>query len=263
MCSIASGSSGNCIYAGSDTAHILIDDGISGKRTVEGLNLLGIKPEELDAIFVTHEHSDHIGGLGILSKRYGIPIYATPGTIKGMKEAKSTSCIDASLYNVIRADETVSIKDLVIHPMKVSHDANEPVAYRVYSEGKKLAVITDLGTYDDYTVGCLQGMDVVLCEANHDVKMLEVGPYPYQLKRRILGDRGHLSNDNSGRLISALLNDNIKHIYLGHLSKENNIPELAFETVRLEIEASQTPYHGNDFPITVARRDRPLDPIEF
>ena len=147
--------------------------------------------------------------------------------------------------------------------MKISHDAKEPVAYRVYNEGKKVGVITDLGTYDDYTLGCLQGMDVILAEANHDIRMLEVGPYPYPLKKRILGNKGHLSNDNCGRMLSQLLNDNIKHLFLGHLSQENNLPELAYETVRLEIEASDTPYGGNDFPITVARRDRPTQAIEF
>ena len=263
MCSIASGSSGNCIYVGSDSTHILIDDGISCKRTVEALNGLGIKPEELDGIFVTHEHSDHIGGLRVLCNKYSIPIYATEGTILGIKNTRSIGVIDESLFNVIRADEKISVKDLVIAPMRVSHDANEPVAYRVYNDGKKVGVITDLGTYDEYTVGSLQGMDVLLVEANHDIRMLEVGPYPYPLKQRILGNKGHLSNDNCGRLLSELLNDNIKHLYLGHLSKENNIPELAYETVRLEITASKTPYNGNDFPITVARRDRPMEAIEF
>ena len=263
MCSIASGSSGNCIYVGSDCAHILIDDGISCKRTIEGLNALGLDGSDIDAIFVTHEHSDHIAGLKVISKKYGIPIYATAGTIDGIRYGRTPCNIDGSLFNVVKADEKIVLKDLVINPMKISHDAKEPVAYRVYNDGKKVGVITDLGTYDDYTLGCLQGMDVILAEANHDIRMLEVGPYPYPLKKRILGNKGHLSNDNCGRMLSQLLNDNIKHLFLGHLSQENNLPELAYETVRLEIEASDTPYGGNDFPITVARRDRPTQAIEF
>lgn len=263
LCSIASGSSGNCIYVGSDTTHILVDDGISCKRTCEGINGLGIKPQELDAIFITHEHSDHIDGLGIMAKRYNIPIYATPGTIEGIKRNSKCKDIDRNLFYTVTADEKITIKDIIVDPMRISHDAAEPVAYRIYNEGKKAAVITDLGTYDDYTLGCLQGMDILLCEANHDIRMLEVGPYPYVLKRRILGDRGHLSNEASGRMISSILNDNIKHIILGHLSKENNLPELAYETVRLEITASQTPYKGDDFDIQVARRDRPMEAIEI
>lgn len=261
MCSIASGSSGNCIYVGNDCTHILVDVGISGKRITEGLNGIGIKPDEVDGIMITHEHTDHIQGLGVISRKYGIPIYATEGTIKGIQ--KSAYRVDDSLLNVIKADSKFVIKDMTINPMKVSHDALEPVAYRLSSDKKKCAIITDIGKYDDYTLGCLQGMDVILAEANHDVRMLEVGPYSYSLKQRILGDRGHLSNENSGKMISALLNDNIKHIILGHLSKDNNLPELAYETVRLEITASQTPYNGNDFPISVAGRDTPMPAVEF
>lgn len=263
FCSIASGSSGNCIYIGSDTTHILIDAGISAKKTIEGLNELGITPGELDGIFVTHEHSDHIKGIGILARKYSIPIFATEGSIKGIKSASSLGKIDDALFNVVKADTRISLKDLYIDPMRISHDANEPVAYRVKCEDKRIGVITDLGIYDDYTLSCLENLDVLMAEANHDIRMLQVGPYPYYLKQRILSDHGHLSNENSGRMISKLLNDNTKAVFLGHLSKENNLPELAYETVRLEIEASETPYHGNDFPLIVAKRDCPSEVIEF
>lgn len=126
------------------------------------------------------------------------------------------------------------IKDLKVWPMKISHDAAEPVGYRVGYGDKKVAVCTDLGTFDDYTVACLTGLDALLLEANHDVNMLQVGPYPYYLKQRILGNRGHLSNENAGRLLDRVLNDKIQAIMLGHLSKENNMPELAHEAVRME-----------------------------
>lgn len=223
----------------------------------------GVKPDELDAILITHEHIDHIKSLGVFARKYGIPIYATKGTIDGIRCCSSLGKIDDGLFNVIRADEKFSIKDIIVNPMKISHDANEPVAFRFKADDKKAAICTDIGTFNDYTVESLKEMDVLLCEANHDVRMLQVGPYPYPLKQRILSDRGHLSNENSGRLISKLLHDGTKAVILGHLSHENNIPELAYETVRLEIEASDTPYHGNDFPLYVAKRDCPLAPIEF
>ena len=261
--SIASGSSGNCIYVGSDTTSILIDAGISAKRTIEGLQGLDVSPSELDAIFVTHEHSDHIKGISVLARKYSIPIYATEGTIKGIKSASGNSNIDDALFNIVKSDVPVTLKDLVVHPIRVSHDAAEPVAYKVCSEGKKAAVITDLGNFDEYTVSNLEGLDILMAEANHDIRMLQVGPYPYYLKQRILSDRGHLSNENSGRMISRLLHDDLKAVILGHLSKENNLPELAYETVRLEIEAADNKYKGNDFPIIVAKRDCPLKPIEI
>lgn len=263
FCSIASGSSGNCIYVGSDTTHILVDAGISAKKTEEGINSLGLKPSEIDAILITHEHSDHIKGIGVLARKYQIPLYATAGTLEGIKFTSSLGSIDPDLFHTIRADEKFYIKDICVRPMRTSHDAKESCAYRLESDGKKVGIITDLGKYDDYIVDCLKNLDIIMAEANHDVRMLQVGPYPYYLKQRILSDRGHLSNENSGRLISEILHDNVKDIFLGHLSKENNIPELAYETVRLEIEASVNKYHGNDFPIRVAKRDCPSTCIEF
>lgn len=263
FCSIASGSSGNCLYVGSDTTHILIDAGISAKRTEEGLNGLGLSLCDIDAILVTHEHSDHVKGLGVLARKYSIPIYSSEGTVHSLVESGCLGKVDNSLLDCISADSAFYIKDILIKPFRISHDASEPIGYRLESENKKIGIVTDLGVYNDYIIESLKGLDVLLAEANHDIRMLQVGPYPYYLKQRILSDRGHLSNENSGRMISRLLNDNIKHIYLGHLSKENNIPELAYETVRLEIEASDTKYHGNDFPLSVAKRDCPMEPIEF
>ena len=255
MCSIASGSSGNCIYVGSDNSHLLIDTGISKKRIEEGLNKLEIKGDELDGILITHEHSDHIKGLGVFSRKYEIPIYATPGTIAGIKESSSLGKMPEGLLHPIKADHPFQLGELDVHPFAISHDANEPSGYRIEQDGKSVAVATDLGKYDDYLVDKLHGLDVLLLEANHDIHMLEVGGYPYYLKKRILGDRGHLSNELSGQLLGRLLHDNFKSVILGHLSKENNYPELAYETVRLEISMGDNPYQGNDFPIQVARRD--------
>ncbi|MCR4904315.1 MAG: MBL fold metallo-hydrolase [Butyrivibrio sp.] len=260
LVSIASGSSGNCIYVGSEATHILVDAGTSCKRIKEGLMKLDLSLSDIDAIFVTHEHSDHIAGLKTILKKFDIPIYATNGTLSGIHYADKKGDMPEFESHVVKADEKVYIKDLVINPMTISHDALEPVAYRIIYGDKKIAVATDMGCYDDYTVDCLKGMDALLLEANHDVRMLQTGPYPYQLKRRILGDKGHLSNEKSGELLCKLLNDKMKGIILGHLSKENNMPELAYETVRVEIEMADNKYHGNDFPLFVAPRSE-LSPI--
>lgn len=259
LCSIASGSSGNCIYVGSDTTHLLMDVGISGKRTEEGLAQLDLSMRDMDGIFITHEHADHINGLGVLARKYGVPIYATKGTIEAIQGMKSVGQIDESLFHRIEPDEKYVIKDLTVCPMRISHDAADPVAYRIASEGKKIGIATDLGCYNDYTVECLKNMDLLYLEANHDIHMLQVGPYPYYLKQRILGDRGHLSNESAGRLLCRLLHDKLQTIILGHLSKENNMPELAYEAVRMEVTMSDTKYNGNDFPLYVAKRSEVSD----
>lgn len=263
LCSIASGSSGNCIYAGSDATHLLIDAGISGKRIEEGVASLGLHLKEIDGIFVTHEHADHISGLGVLARKYQIPIYATAGTIEAVKKTASLGKIDESLFHYIRADEKCVIKDMSLYPIRTSHDAAEPVAYSISHDKKKIGIITDLGCYNEYTVECLKDSDVLYMEANHDINMLQVGPYPYYLKQRILSDRGHLSNEMSGKLLGRLLNDHIQAVVLGHLSKENNLPELAYETVKVEIMMSETGYKAEDFPIYVAKRSEVSQMIEI
>lgn len=255
LCSIVSGSSGNCIYVGTDHTHIIIDAGISGKKIELGLNSIGLKTSEMNGILVTHEHSDHIMGLGVLARRYGIPIYGTKGTLEAILDSKHVGEIPKDLLREIKADANFCIEDMVIHPFSVSHDAAEPVAYRLSHGEKTVAVATDLGKYDDYTIDKLKGLDVLLLEANHDVNMLQVGGYPYYLKQRILGDKGHLSNELSGRLLCEVLHDRLKRVLLGHLSKENNYAELAYETVRLEITLGNTSYKANDFPIQVAKRE--------
>ncbi len=263
FCSIASGSSGNCIYVGSEAAHIFIDAGISGKRTQEGLKQLGIRPDELDGIFITHEHTDHISGLGVISRKFGIPVYGTRGTLEAVRRCRSLGVMDEGLFHEIKADEKIQVGDLIIDPMKICHDAAEPVAYRIRDGKKQLGIVTDLGCYNDYTIEGLQGMNALLIEANHDVKMLQAGSYPYYLKERILGDRGHLSNELSGRLLKELLHDGMQTIVLGHLSKENNLPELAYEAVRMEILMSECGYHPEDFRIQVAKKTEMSEIIEI
>lgn len=260
LCSIASGSSGNCIYVGSEATHLLVDVGISGKRTELGLSSLDISGADLDGILITHEHADHIAGIGVIARKYNVPLYATPGTIKALKKCSSIGKIPEDLFVEIQPDKKITIKDITVNPMRISHDATEPVAYRFGNGTQKVAVCTDLGVFNDYTVECLKGMDALLIEANHDVNMLQVGPYPYYLKQRILGDRGHLSNENSGRLLSRILHDKLQTIILGHLSKENNLPELAYEAVRMEITLGDNPYRAEDFNLQVANRSE-VSPI--
>lgn len=263
MCSIASGSSGNCIYVGSDHSHLLVDAGISKKRIEEGLKELDIKGEELDGILVTHEHSDHIQGLGVFSRKYEVPIYATPGTIEGIKSYSGLGKMPEGLLHPIEIDRKFTLGDITVNPFAISHDANEPSAYRMECGGKSAAVATDLGIFNDYVVQKLQNLDAVLLEANHDVHMLEVGAYPYYLKKRILGDKGHLSNELSGRLLCDILHDNLKYIVLGHLSKENNYARLAYETVKLEVTLGDNAYKGEDLDMTVAKRDEVSEILTF
>lgn len=256
MVSIASGSSGNCIYIGTDSTHILVDAGISNKRIEKGLNDIGLKGSEMDGILITHEHSDHIKGLGVLARKYHLPIYGTQETLNEISTSGSLGSFDLSLLTPVVPDVDFVIGDLTVKPFSIDHDAANPVAYRVGSGGKSVAVATDMGHFDQYIIDHLQGLDGLLLESNHDVRMLETGPYPYYLKRRILGDSGHLSNENAGRLLSLILHDGMKKILLGHLSKENNYEELAYETVKLEIDQGDCPYGSADFSISVAGRDK-------
>lgn len=256
LCSIASGSSGNCIYVGSDKTHLLVDTGISKKRIEEGLKELDVKGEELTGILVTHEHSDHIQGLGVFSRKYGIPIYATPGTLEGIKNCSSLGKMPDGLYHPVQIDEKFTLGDITVDPFKISHDANEPSGYRLECGDKSVAVATDLGKYDDYTVEKLQNLNAILLEANHDIHMLEVGTYPYHLKRRVMGDKGHLSNELSGKLLCDILHDDLKYIVLGHLSKENNYAKLAYETVKLEVTLADNEYKGEELNMAVAKRDQ-------
>lgn len=256
LCSIFSGSSGNCIYVGSEHANILVDAGSSGKKIETGLASIQVDPKKIDGIFITHEHSDHIKGVGIMARRHQIPIYGTVETIHAMLHTKNVGKIPEELIHTIEPDQTISLKDMEINPFSISHDAANPVSYTFSSGGHKVGIATDLGTYDDYIIEHLKESEILLLEANHDIHMLQVGPYPYILKKRILGDKGHLSNDNSGKLICSLLHSKMKHIFLGHLSHENNYPDLAFETVKYELSQCDSPYKNN-CTLNVAKRDEP------
>lgn len=235
---------------------MLVDIGISGKKMEAGLNSIDLTGRDLDGILITHEHSDHIRGLGVIARKYGIPVYATEGTIDAMvKSGGSLGELPEGIFREIKEDEPFAVKDLTINPFTIPHDAAQPVGYRVECGESSVGIATDLGNYNEYIVENLQNLDALLLEANHDIRMLQVGKYPYYLKQRILGEKGHLSNENAGRLLCRLLHDNMKAIFLGHLSRENNYEELAYETVCSEVTMGDNPYKSKDFRIQVAKRD--------
>jgi phosphoribosyl 1,2-cyclic phosphodiesterase len=259
LCSIASGSSGNCIYVGSKNTNLLVDAGISAKRIENGLSGIDIMPDTIQGILITHEHSDHISGLGVLLRKYQIPIYTTYETANSIRQIKSLGEMPEEIFHYIKPNEAFQINDIYVEPFSTSHDAANPVGYTMQSEGHKIGFATDLGKYDDYIVAKLKDSEVLFVEANHDVNMLMVGKYPYYLKQRILGDRGHLSNDTSADLISKLINQRIQHILLAHLSKENNYEELAYETVYSELTIRGVSLKGQN--LCVAHREQPSDMV--
>ena len=261
--SIASGSKGNCLLYENNDVKLLVDAGISKKRIEEGMSECGSSLEEVNGILITHEHSDHISGLGVVSRKYHIPIYATKGTISKILEDSKVGTIDGNLFNEIEENKDFYMGSTLVTPFSISHDAAQPVAYRFDSDGKSMAVATDMGMYDDYIIGNLKGLDAVLIESNHDINMLQIGPYPYALKRRIWGNKGHLSNETCGNLLNEIISDRLKNVILGHLSKEINLPELAYETIRNEINMADGNYCADDISIQVASRTEPSCHIEF
>lgn len=226
---IASGSSGNCLYAGSEHTKILIDAGVSGTKITTNLNNIGISGFDIDGIFVTHEHTDHIKAVGILSRKYNIPIYATKGTWEGMENSIGNIKPDNIKY--VYNEEEIVIKDLMIKPFEIPHDANEPVAYSINTDKHKITLATDIGHITQRVLNNLKDCDGLVLESNHDIEMLQKGDYPYHLKQRILGKKGHLSNELAGKLLACIMSERLKYVFLAHLSRDNNTPNTAFKTV--------------------------------
>lgn len=260
---IASGSSGNCTYVGSETTGILIDAGVSKKKITEALNHVDLTFRDIRGILITHEHIDHIRGLGVISRAYGIDLYATEATFEEIKYTDSLGTFDYGLFHNIRPDEPFLLGDLTVCAHTTWHDAADPVCYSVSSGNRKVAVATDMGGYDDYMIQALADADALLVEANHDIRMLQAGPYPYSTKQRILSSYGHLCNEAGGKLVRAALNDHIKTIFLGHLSKENNLPELAYAAVAAELAGNPYTNDVRDFHLQVASRDKPSELLDL
>lgn len=226
---LASGSTGNSLYLETDKKRILVDAGLSGKKVVSLLAEVGKKPEDLDAILVTHEHVDHIKGVGVLARKYNLDVYANEGTWQAMDQALGKLAPEQK--HIFKMGTTMTLGDMDIESFGVSHDAVQPQFYRFYRNNKSFAMLTDTGYCSDYLRGVIKGADAYLIESNHDLEMLRMGAYPWSLKQRILGDKGHLSNEDGALVMTDVITDNTKRIYLGHLSKENNLVELAHMTV--------------------------------
>lgn len=229
FCSLYSGSSGNCIYVGSEKANILIDAGLSGKKIVGALNEIGVSPKKIDAILVTHEHRDHINGVGILSRMFNIPIFANNNTWDSM--IGMIGKIREENIKITENDSFFSIGDIEIKPYSTPHDAADPVGYCFFNGGHKISIATDIGHMSQNVSDNIKDSDLLLLEANHDLEMLKFGPYPYALKRRIMSDVGHLSNDDAGKALLKILGNKPSTVVLGHLSEQNNYPELCYRTV--------------------------------
>lgn len=231
FCTLYSSSSGNCAYISDGTTSILIDAGVSASKIANSLKSIGASPEEIDAIFITHDHGDHICGIDVLVKKFGIPIYAMENTLK-----RISGGIYYNTENIVTLNTSIDIGDVHIRAFKTPHDTIESVGYTVTFGDVKLGFATDTGCITKHMLSALAGCTAVVIEANHDVNKLQSGSYPYPLKQRILSDKGHLSNDNCAWLATQLALWGTKHIVLGHLSDSNNSPELAFDTVKSKLE---------------------------
>ena len=252
FCSLYSGSSGNSIFIEANGTKILIDAGLSGKKIIQALNSIGERPSDISAILVTHEHSDHIRGVGILSRMFNIPVYANEKTW----EAISTQIGPVSADNMrcFVTGKEFEIGNMCIRPFPIPHDAVEPVGFNFFAFNRKVTTATDIGHITEEILESLVKSDLVLLESNHDIEMLKVGPYPWPLKMRVLGDKGHLSNEMAGKVAVHLAERGTCRFLLGHLSRENNFPELAYQTVYNALRESKIKV-DSDVMLEVALRD--------
>ena len=223
-----SSSKGNCTYIETDTTSLLVDIGVSCKRLTEKLNELNINPETIEGILVTHEHSDHIKGIKVFATKYNVPVYATEKTWNYLK---SSIVLPETQTRLFVPNYSFNIGNIKVHPFNIPHDAVDPCGFSFFSDGKKVTVATDLGCINDYLLSNMIDSTSILLESNHDLTMLKAGPYPWSLKQRISGNFGHLSNDTSAKVVEILAKKGTTNFILGHLSEENNFPELAKETI--------------------------------
>jgi phosphoribosyl 1,2-cyclic phosphodiesterase len=247
--SLASGSSGNAtLVEASSRDHerptrLLVDCGLTLRRLTAALAERGCTPDDLDAVFVTHEHSDHLGGVLALQRRHGTPVWSSAGTWRAATaRAEGTGAV----ANEAHDGECIHIGALELRPFAVPHDAAEPLQLVCSAGGSRLGVVTDLGEPNDAVARALQGCAALLLECNHDPAMLEAGPYPVWLKRRIGGARGHLANQQSTALLAACQHDGLQHVVAAHLSRRNNQPALALAALQAALPGSRTMLHTAD-----------------
>jgi len=251
FCSFSSGSSGNCYLVKSDNAAILIDAGISGRKIFESLKRMGTELRKLDAILITHEHSDHIRSLRTVNRKAPqIRTYANTGTWENIE-----GLVDERQRVVFETGRAFFINDIEVRPFPLSHDAAEPVGFSFRAAGKQISILTDTGCLNSGIFDEIAAADLLILEANHDVEMLKIGRYPMFLKQRILGEKGHLSNVDAAGAICRLLSEEKKkrRVLLAHLSKENNFPEMAYMTIKNLLEEKDFYIDSNVFLSIIAR----------
>ncbi len=258
FCPLCSGSSGNASFLEAEGRRFLIDAGLPRKRIAALLESIGVPLHTIDAVFLTHEHVDHVAGAGVLARAHHIPVYAAADCFSALPP--SVGEIPAACMRVFEPDREFFCGKVRVLPFSTPHDAAHAVGYSFMAEGRKVTVMTDVGHVDDRLLTQLSGSDLVLLEANHDVDMLLAGPYPYPLKQRILSRRGHLCNEDCGRALIALHERGVRNVILGHLSRENNTPELARVTIEAMLESAGI---LSDMRVSVALRDRPLGMFEI
>lgn len=229
-----SSSAGNCTYIEAGNTAVLVDAGVAGNQVEQALNSLGKKAGNLKAIIISHEHSDHIKGAGVLSRKYDIPIFANTATWEQMRRKVG----EIAVKNVRLADGEFFVGDLCMSPFAIHHDSADAVGYCIYSGAKKIAIMTDTGKVTEKMIAEIAGAQVVLLESNHDINMLKSGKYPAHLKKRILSNHGHLSNEDSAAVAFRLCQSGTKGLLLAHLSRENNYPELAYKVVATHLTAN-------------------------
>ena len=254
FCSLYSGSTGNCLFVETNETKILIDAGVSQKKISDALASFNVSLDDIDAILVTHEHSDHILNVGSISKKYNIPVYCNEETLKAMSSQKSKISEDNQI--LFKNNKSFKIHDLEIFPFSIPHDAANPCGFNIFHDDKKISIATDIGHIDNNLISHLENSSFMLLEANYDPDILKYGKYPFALKQRILSPIGHLSNESAAKTISTLLKKQVfSQAMLGHLSKENNFPELALKTVYDELGANNIT--KKDITIDVAQRNSP------
>lgn len=246
FCPLASGSKGNCIYIGTPRVKILLDAGLSAKAIKAKLAQINVDIEEIDAILITHEHTDHIQGLKVLAYNMGIPVFANQETAKGIVEYFH----DCPKFKIFSTGETFEFGDLKIHPFSIQHDTLDPVAFTMHLDSLKLGFCTDLGFVTTLVQNQLKDCDYLYVEANHQPSMVHASSRPMIYKQRVLSRTGHLSNESCGQLLAHVANSKLKHVHLAHLSSECNTPETALSVVR-EILKN----HGVNLEMCIAPQD--------
>lgn len=253
-CSLYSSSSGNSFFVQSDSTKIIIDAGVSLKKITTALEEININGEDINAILVTHDHIDHTKSLATLSNKYNIPVYANKKTWEAISEiaSKIPEC-NKKLFTI---SETFSVGDIKILPFHTPHDAADPCGFNLYNSNKKISIATDIGYVSEELLNHLKESSCILLESNYDPEILKCSRYPYMLKQRISSDKGHLSNISAAKTLSELYNSGLEKALLIHLSKENNFPELAYETIKNET------LNCTNLLIDVAPRDKPTKLFE-